>query len=309
MPRVSVIVPAYNAAAVITQALDSVVAQTYEDWEAIVADDGSSDETAALSTGRDPRISCVRSPHNLGIGGARNLALTHATGELVALLDADDVWLPDYLQRMLAEYDATVARGANVGIVCCDAYEFGPEGLRERRYSDRVGWVADVTLASLLHRNTIFVSALLPRQVIDEVSGFATDCLGTEDYDMWLRVLETGRHVVALREPLVMYRVAASSLSANRAVMARAAQATYRHALSRGRLTAQQRRIARRELRLQRCLEQWAETVPVLRRRGFPASSIGRVVVLGAWVALERPRRWPHWLIAALRVPLRAVPR
>jgi glycosyltransferase involved in cell wall biosynthesis len=303
MPRVSVIIPARNAASVLTQALDSVVAQTYRDWEAIVADDASTDATAAVANGRDPRISCVRSTRGLGIGGARNLALSRARGELIALLDADDMWLPEYLARQVGRYDAAVARGENVGIVCCDAYELGPHGRRAHTYSHRSGWVNEVTLTTLLHGNTIFVSAVAPRAVVEEVGGFATDCLGTEDYDLWLRILETGRRVVCAREPLVVYRVADATVSANVAAMSRATQTTYRNALLRGHLTRAQRQIARRELRLQSFVERWENAAQRRAETGrTPLRQCLRAAPLGLRVILERPGRWLHWLRIAIAI-------
>jgi glycosyltransferase involved in cell wall biosynthesis len=295
MPRVSIIIPAYNAAALLPQTLDSIVAQTYRDWEAIVADDGSTDETAAVARDRDPRILCVRSARNRGVGGARNLAFSRARGELIALLDADDTWLPEYLERQVDLYDAALARGEDVGIVCCDAYELGPEGLRAQTYSEHAGWVEEVTLTTLLHHNTIFVSAIVPRAVLEELGGFATDCLGTEEYDLWLRILETGRGVIAAREPLVVYRTADKTMSKNATVMSHSMQTTYRHALSRGRLTRRQRSIARRELHLLMLVDRW-QAIQRARRNGVPLWPVVRALPLAVHVALERFRRWPHWL-------------
>jgi glycosyltransferase involved in cell wall biosynthesis len=295
--RVSVIIPAHNARAVLAETLDSVIAQTYGKWEVIVADDCSSDGTGELACGYHPRVSCIRSPRNLGIGGARNLALTRASGELVALLDADDLWLPEYLERQVARYDDAVAASENLGIVCCDAFELGPDGPRERTYSQRAGWADPVTLTTLLRGNTIFVSAIAPRALIEQLGGFATDCLGTEDYDLWLRILEAGRTVLAVREPLVLYRIADATVSANVAGMARATQTTYRHALQRGRLNARQREIARREMRLQRFVELWEEAARRRVQTGRPPwTFMARMAPLGARVVLERPRRWPGWL-------------
>jgi glycosyltransferase involved in cell wall biosynthesis len=301
--RVSVIIPARNARATLAETLDSVIAQTYGDWEAIVADDGSSDGTGELAAGYHPLVQCVRSPRNLGIGAARNLALTRAAGELVALLDADDIWLAQYLERQIARYDDAVAGGERVGIVCCDAFELGPDGPREGTSYERNRWVEPVTLTALLRKNTICVSSIVPRELIDELGGFATDCLGTEDYDMWLRILETGRTVLAAREPLFHYRVADTAVSANVAGMARATQTTYRHALQRGRLDARQRRIASRQLRMHRFIELWEE---LSRRRseaeGLPWRLVARAVPLGARVVLERPNRWSHWLQIGLSI-------
>ncbi|HLL92495.1 MAG TPA: glycosyltransferase [Solirubrobacteraceae bacterium] len=296
-PRVSVIIPARNASASLPDALDSVIAQTYGDWEVIVADDGSTDDTRALVDGYHPRVTCLRSERNLGIGGARNLALTRASGELAALLDADDQWLPDYLEKQVARYDAAVADGEDVGIVCCDAFELRPDGLRAGKYSQRAGWNDPVTLTTLLRDNTIFVSAIAPRAVIEQLGGFATDCLGTEDFDMWLRILESGRTVVAAREPLALYRIGDTAISANVAVMARAAQVAYGHALTRGRLDARQRAIAYRQLRLHRFVELWEETARLHGESGrVPWALIARALPLGMRVVFERPGRWTHWL-------------
>jgi glycosyltransferase involved in cell wall biosynthesis len=308
MPRVSVIIPAHNAAATLAETLDSVFAQTYTDWEAIVADDASTDNTAAIAAAYRPRVSCVRTERNLGIGGARNLSIAQATGELIALLDADDFWLPEYLERQVARYDDAVARGENVGVVCCDAYELDPRGRRTHTYSERGGWVAEVTLTTLLRDNTIFVSAIAPRAVVQELGGFSTDCLGTEDYDLWLRIVETGRVVVVAREPLAVYRVSDTSISTNVAGMSRATQTVYRNALARGRLDARQRRIARRELRLQCFVERWEE---IARRLGetarIPWSLLARAAPLGIRVMLERPGRWSHWLKIGIGI-LRGAP-
>lgn len=302
-PRVSVIIPARNACKTLVETLDSVVAQTYESWEAIVADDGSTDGTADLVPGYDPRVTVVCSARNLGIGGARNLAIARARGELVALLDADDLWLPRYLERMVGAYDAAVASGGRVGIVSCAAFEFDDSGTREMPLSHRLAAARAVTLTSLLRHNTIFVSSLVPRALIDQLGGFATNCLGTEDYDMWLRILETGRTVLHIREPLALYRRGATSVSANEAQMALARQTVYRRALGRGRLSVRQRAIARRELRLQRLIELWAT---MAKRRGetgrLPLGTTARAVPLGARVIVERPSRWRRWL--RLRVEL-----
>jgi glycosyltransferase involved in cell wall biosynthesis len=307
-PRVSILIPAHNASASLAETLDSVIAQTYCDWEAIVADDASTDATAALAADYHPRVSCVRSARNLGIGGARNLALTRARGELVALLDADDLWLPEYLERQVARYETAAAAGRNVGIVCCDAFELRPGGQRERTYSQRAGWHERVTLTTLLRRNTIFVSAMAPRALVEQLGGFATDCLGTEDYDLWLRIAETGRTILAVREPLVLYRIADVTVSTNIAGMARATQTTYRHALARGRLNSYQRMIARRGLRLQRFVELWEEIARERRESGrLPRALIIPAIPLGVRVVLERPGRWLRWLAIAVEI-LRGAP-
>jgi glycosyltransferase involved in cell wall biosynthesis len=107
-PRVSVIVPAFNAATSIEETLDSVLRQTYENFDVVVDDDGSEDDTAAkveCFAARDPRITLVRQ-HQSGIAAARNLAIERSSGELVAPLDADDLWHPRKLELQVRSLEA-----------------------------------------------------------------------------------------------------------------------------------------------------------------------------------------------------------
>src|ERR1700733_8382922 len=104
MPEVTVVIPAFNAGRIITAALQSVFGQTYRDYEVIVVDDGSTDDTASqLAEWRD-RLTYVYQP-NGGPGSARNEGLRRARGRLIAFLDADDVWLPRKLERQVAYFD------------------------------------------------------------------------------------------------------------------------------------------------------------------------------------------------------------
>src|SRR5262245_32619321 len=105
MPEVSVVIPAYNAGRTIAAALESVFAQTYRDFEVIVVDDGSDDDTATcLGPWRD-RIAYVRSGPNGGPARARNIGIAHARGRLIAFLDADDAWMPRKLHRQVEYFD------------------------------------------------------------------------------------------------------------------------------------------------------------------------------------------------------------
>ena len=107
-PRVSVIVPAYNASGFLKRALHSALAQTMADLEVVVVDDASSDDTFKLAceiAARDPRVRVLQNEHNRGVYGAYNRAIDAARGEWVAALDSDDVWLPERLERMLSAAD------------------------------------------------------------------------------------------------------------------------------------------------------------------------------------------------------------
>jgi glycosyltransferase involved in cell wall biosynthesis len=262
-----------------------VVDQTFADWEAIVADDASSDRTGEIAAAAGPRVQVTRSDRNVGPAGARNLALERAGGELVAFLDADDRWEPDYLQSQVALYDREQASRPGVGVVACDAWLETAGGERIGRYYERFGSADDITLAELLKANRIFISALSERAVVDEAGGFSTECWGSEDHDLWLRIVERGYRVVANPgPPLAIYRVAEGSISSSRAGMARTDQATYRRALERGRLGRRERSIAMRRLRLATAAER-------VERDGTVRSMPGLLRV-----AAENPRLWGGWL-------------
>lgn len=300
VPRVSVIIPAYNSAATIEATIASIAAQTFEDWEIVVGDDASTDDTAERARAADPRVTVVTGSDNGGPAAGRNLAIGVAQGELLALLDADDRWLPDYLEAQVGLYDASIAGQRRVGIVACDAYVETPDGTRHGTYSARVGTLDEpITLDRLLEGNPIFVSALVPRALVTEVGGFSTETWGSEDHDLWLRIVERGYEVAVNARPLVVYREAEGSVSASRVGMARTSQATYRRALERGRLSPRQARIARRNLRLHRAVETLERVAE--RRADGDGPGIGDVpalarsaVAMGAY-GLAHPRRWGAW--------------
>jgi glycosyltransferase involved in cell wall biosynthesis len=292
MARVTVVIPAYNAEAFLPETLDSVESQTYEDWDVVVADDASTDQTAEVVESRGSRFRVVRSEVNAGPAAARNNALEEASGELVAFLDADDLWLPTYLERMVHLHDEALMQGINVGVVCCNARLLGPHGFYDRTYMELNGFPREVTVASMLVSNAVFVGALTRRAVFDEVGLFDPDLFGTEDYDLWLRILEAGYGVASTPEALCVYRIQSGSVSSDLPRMARSLQLTYQRALDRRALTGRERRIAERQLRLQRALEQ-VGLVAVDRDAGRSSwSRIARHLPLFIRVAVENPDRW-----------------
>lgn len=292
-PLVSVIVPAYNAAGHITEALESVRAQTVGDWEVVVCDDGSSDDTAAMASRFDERVHVIRSPVNRGLASARNLAIGASRGRLLALLDSDDVWLPCYLERQLQLLERC-REPEKVGIVSCNAFLRGSEGRLPETYADRFGFAEDVTIERLLDISPIFISALIPRAALEQVGPFATDLRSCEDLDLWIRLLEAGYRVVSTREPLVEYRLTPGQLSARPVAMARARQAVYRRAIARGRLAPSQRGAAKRAIRRERALETMASLAADLRERRMPHTRPSELGLLVRAVA-ENPARWRRW--------------
>jgi glycosyltransferase involved in cell wall biosynthesis len=291
-PRVSIIVPAYNAELFLPETLGSVEAQTYASWEAVIADDASTDGTVKAAEAFGERFKVLRGDVNAGPASARNRAIREAGGELLAFLDADDLWLPEYLDRLVCLYDESRDRGENVGIVTCDARILEPAGYRTETYMQLNGFPDDVSVNRMLVANPIFVGALVPRALVEEAGGFCEDLFGTEDWDLWLRIVERGYGVASTREALVVYRRRPASVSASLARMARNRQLTYRRALSRGALTPSQERVARRQLRLQRAVEQVGLIMSERGEGRNPTGLVLRKIPLFLRVAVENPGRW-----------------
>lgn len=291
MPRVSVVIAARDATATLAQTLASVVAQDFSDWEVVVVDDGSTDATGELAAGFDPRVRVVLNEQALGPSGARNRGVDEARGELVATLDADDLWLPEYLARQVALLDAEQDAGRRIGLVACDAHLIGPAGEPLGRWSERVGHVERPTLSDLLATNLIFTSVLLPRDVFLATGGYSRDLVWGEDHDLWLRIAQAGWEIVVAPDPLACYRLRPDSLSSQSARLAQGARDVYGRALARGGLTAPQRRLARRRARLFALLVERA-------RVAESPSLAARLALLPrtARVALEHPERWLAWL-------------
>ena len=293
MPRVSVIIPAFNAEATLVEAVQSVEAQTYSDWEIVVADDASTDGTAAVAEGFGGRVKLVRCSENRGPGPARNAAIEASQGELLALLDADDYWLPEFLSEQVALYDHTEAQSPGVGIVGSDALILGPDGMATGTYRDRAQVAEPMTLSEMLVGCPILTNTMvIPRAAFDEVGGFAPECLRAEDHDLFMRLAELGYAVAYNNKPLVVYRIHHQSVSLDVATMAHYSALVYQRALDRGKLGRRDRRIARGRLRVHTMVEDLArlEQEPSTG----PLNSIGRYARLGIRaipLALESPRR------------------
>jgi glycosyltransferase involved in cell wall biosynthesis len=211
-PLVSVIIPALNAGATLGRALDSVAAQTYPHWEAIVVDDGSSDDTAALVERRgDLRCRVIRRVTRGGPSRARNDGIAGARGEVIALLDADDEWLPEKLARQVAALE----QHPGAALVVCDMHaihEDGSDGTSVfTRQSPSAG--PDAWKALLASSFIGTSAALAPRALLQELGGFDTSLAVGEDQDLFIRLALRGE-VVVLPEALAIYHYRHASYSA-----------------------------------------------------------------------------------------------
>jgi glycosyltransferase involved in cell wall biosynthesis len=214
----SVVVPAFNAERTIAATIRSVLGQTRADFELIVVDDGSSDRTPEIA-GRfaeDPRVRLVRQ-QNAGPAAARNRGIDEAGGEYVSFLDHDDLWMPEYLERMAAALDGV----PEAGFAYADGWVVDDESGRVRRGTalEIAGAPAerpaDPTefLAALLHRTFIRSATTIRSDALAEAGGFDPALDGVDDFDLWSRILLRGRRAVQAPGMLVIFRAHSESLS------------------------------------------------------------------------------------------------
>jgi glycosyltransferase involved in cell wall biosynthesis len=211
----SVIIPTYNRARLVPEAVESVLAQTHREFEVIVVDDGSTDDTAAALGPYGDRIRCVRQP-NRGLAAARNRGLREARGELVAFLDSDDLYEPEFLRRVLEIFRAHPDAGA----VFVAEREFEPGGEPPGRVRSKRTPGDRFSPAGMIGRDTGVGSGRPPvirRAWLERLGGFNESMRCAVDSEMWIR---WSFHVpmVFLPEPLVRRRRHAGNLSRDRAL-------------------------------------------------------------------------------------------
>jgi glycosyltransferase involved in cell wall biosynthesis len=235
---VTVVVPTYNMTNFIPDALESVLAQTYRNFEIIVVNDGCPD-SERLETVLKPFASAIRylRQENQGVGAARNTAIRVSHGTYIALLDADDIWEPQYLERQVGFLETH----PEFDMVYPDAILFGDSPLAGRRYMDVCPSTGDVTIESLLSGScNVFISVLARKRALVNAGLFDPALRAAEDFEMWLRMLLSGSRIGYQREPLVRRRQHAESLSADKVVQGRRATFALSRLLPDPRLSAQQ---------------------------------------------------------------------
>lgn len=207
MPAVSVVIPGFNYARFLGEAIDSVLAQTLHAHEIIVVDDGSTDDTPEVAQRYAGKIRYLRT-ENGGVSRARNTGVAASTGEFITFLDADDRWLPRKLEMQAAAF----AAAPDAGLIHTGSRVFDDEG----RGTLCEFWPkADLDVHALMRCCSISASSvMIPRAVLDKVGDFDEQFVGTEDWDMWLRIALEHR-VVGCPEVLVEYRSHGRSLSGN----------------------------------------------------------------------------------------------
>lgn len=220
-PRVSVIVPVYNGAATLDEALQSLADQTLAQWEAVVVDDGSTDATAGIAeawAARDARVRLVRQA-NGGVSSARNTGHAHARAPWLFYLDADDWLHPRALEHLVGAAEAEPNTGLAYGSVArvapdgtCDSFEC-PEKL-----------AADPPRA-LRHQSQVAIHVLASRRLVQELGGFDTGLKTSEDWDLMRKIAFSGAGFVRAPEAISYYRMRAGSASMDGVQMLRDALA------------------------------------------------------------------------------------
>jgi glycosyltransferase involved in cell wall biosynthesis len=302
-PRVSIIIPSYNTAHLIAACLDSVFAQAFQDFEAIVVNDGSPD-TPELEKVLQPyldRIVYIKQV-NKRAAGARNTAIARARGEFLAFLDSDDTWLPNHLESQMKQFEADPARG----LVYANAVLIG-DPTRHIEFMEKCPSVGEAGFEALVvERCQIPVSTVVARKTaIVKAGGFDEGMARCDDYDMWLRTAFYGGKVGYNRQ--VQARLAdgrPGSLGVSRARMAEAYWLILEKADQKLPLTSAQRKLVRdraAEIRARYLLEEGknhlsAGEFPKARERFSEANHYFRkaklsLVLFGLKVAPNATRR------------------
>jgi glycosyltransferase involved in cell wall biosynthesis len=210
-PAVSIIIPAYNSAAYIGDALESVFAQTFKRYEVIVVNDGSPDtedlerELRRFSQG----VRYIKQP-NRGVAAARNAAIHSARGDRVAFLDSDDTWLPTFLEKQLE-----LLERSNADLVYSDAMLFGDPSSAGRTFMQLQGAGGEVTTERLLSTKvSLQTSTVLARKdAIVRVGLFNESLRRGQDFELWFRLAKAGMRFACHSETLANHRVVESGLS------------------------------------------------------------------------------------------------
>lgn len=230
-PIASVVIPAFNAAETIVSTVDSALRQSEPALEVVVVNDGSTDATGEI-VGRidDPRVRLVNQS-NCGLPAARNAGIRASRGTYVAFLDSDDLLLPDFLQLGI-EALRTMARP---GFAYTDAYVLDDATGRVRETSAMAQFQPPIPppedsadfLLALMRINFVYVSTIVPRDVLEVTEGFNESLTSCEDYDLWLRILVDGRQAAWVPGRHAVYRLHPGQMTRNVMRMARNLSAVY----------------------------------------------------------------------------------
>lgn len=212
MPKISVIMPVYNGAQLISRSIESVINQDFTDWELLIMDDGSTDKTREivdLYVKKDERIKYFYGENSGGPAKPKNLGFSKSSGSYIAYLDHDDQWLPTKLSKQINLFENTT--NSNLGLITTDVILVDESGKRIKQYKSP----ANLNLNDLLIYNYISNSSVMVKREVLEAMGPMDETreIGYEDWDMWIRIKSSGYDFDVIREFLMNYTVRNQGLS------------------------------------------------------------------------------------------------
>jgi glycosyltransferase involved in cell wall biosynthesis len=230
--KVSIIVPTFNRAYLVTETIDSILNQTFRDFELIIVDNCSTDDTEKVIAGyQDERIRYFKNDNGGVIAVNRNYGISQAHGEYIAFCDDDDLWLPEKLEKQLLEFE----KDSGLGLVCTNAVIFNETG--ELGSFHKTGLTAaDFTLKSLIFGNLVICSSvLIKKSAIDSIGLFDTApaIFTAEDFELWLRIARRYR-LKYIDSPLVKYRIHSANIKKQASAAIKRNRAVYRSLLDKG---------------------------------------------------------------------------
>ncbi|MGZ8648152.1 MAG: glycosyltransferase family 2 protein [Solirubrobacteraceae bacterium] len=277
-PTFSVIIAAWNAAHLVGEAVESALAQTLPPMEVVVCDDDSEDDLSGALRPFGDRVTLLRIPHG-GEGAAKNAAARHATGHFVAILDADDVYLPGRLQAL-----AELARSRpDLDVLTTNSY-LELEGRTIGTYYPTIAsFPEDDQVAGIVEESSaIFGAAAVRRESLLAAGGFAVDMRTAADWELWMRLAIGGARFGLVDEPLHRYRLQPGSLTADKASEWRGCVEALEHVREQATTTGPEVRAAyERSLHKHREWAILAEAERSLRSGSPDARSRARAVAFG----------------------------
>ena len=215
MTKVDVIIPAYNAASFLAAALESVIAQTFTDWQIVLVDDGSTDHTGQIVSHYKERLGDKLqgiTQVNAGLPAARNVAIRQSSSEFIALLDADDLWLPHRLEASLQLFQGRPDVGLSYGLID----QIDPGGEVTRTFERRKRY-AEGKIAGDIYKRTMDLpcpTVTFRRRSVEDAGFFDESLRATEDRDLWLRIAQL-YEVAMVPQVIAHYRVSPKAMTTN----------------------------------------------------------------------------------------------
>lgn len=213
-PAITVVLPAYNCAPFIEEAVRSILDQSFGDFELLVIDDGSTDDTAAVvGSFGDPRLKLVRNDGNKGLVYTLNRGVEMASGKYIARMDGDDISVPERFRKQFTYLENNPA----TGLVTSVAELMDETGQPAGEWSDDRKYISARAIRRFLpHNNCIVHPAVMVRSDLLKIYGFRPEQSQAEDYDLWLRLAADKVRLDKIAEPLLRHRILSRSFTRNR---------------------------------------------------------------------------------------------